>query len=87
VEAHTRMGIVLTRQRRLDEAVAHFSKALEFTPDVAELHNNLGVALAEQGKAGDAAHQFSEALRIKPDFPDARANLARAQQSTTLSHQ
>ena len=37
---------------RVDEAIAHFQKALEIKPEYAEAHYNLGIALAPKRKRG-----------------------------------
>ena len=61
-----------------DEAITHFRKVLEITPDCAEIHFNLGVALASRGQVDEAATHFRKALEIRPDFEDARRNLEAA---------
>ena len=60
---------------RIDEAIAHYQKALEIRPDYAEAHNNLGIALAGRGRIDEAIAHFQKALEIKPDYAEAHNNL------------
>ncbi|MGA2242992.1 MAG: tetratricopeptide repeat protein [Verrucomicrobiota bacterium] len=68
--AHMNMGVTLTAQDRLDEAIEHFQKALKVRPDYAECHNNLGVALRRKGQVDEAIMHFQKALEIHPDHAE-----------------
>jgi len=72
---HDTLGVSLTRQGRIQEAIVHHTEALRIAPDFAKGHFNLGVALEQQGRAQEAAVHYVEALRIKPDFVEAHNNL------------
>ncbi|HEY8149851.1 MAG TPA: tetratricopeptide repeat protein, partial [Vicinamibacteria bacterium] len=72
--AESNLAHALARQRRLDEAVAHYVAALRIKPDFAEAHNNLGLVLADQGKVGEAMRHYSEAVRVLPDYLEAHNN-------------
>ena len=61
---------------QLDEAVAHYRRALTIEPDYAEAHNNLGTALAGRGELDEAVEHFRNALKIKPELEMAGRNLA-----------
>ena len=50
LDAHNNLGIALAGRGQVDEAIAHYRKALEIKPDYAEAHNNLGIALAGRGQ-------------------------------------
>ncbi len=76
--AHYHLGIDLAHRGRIDEAIAHYQKALEIKPDFADAHNNLGVALARRGQVDSAIVRYQKALEIKPDCVDARNNLGAA---------
>ena len=65
----------LWRRGRIDEAVAHFEKALEIKPDYAEAHIDLGTALANGRRMDEAIAHFQKALEIKPDYAEAHINL------------
>ena len=60
---------------QVDEAIAHYRKALEIKPDYAEAHNNLGIALAGRGQVDEAIAHYRKALEIKPDDVEAHYNL------------
>jgi tetratricopeptide (TPR) repeat protein len=72
------LGKALTSQRKLKEAMRHFSEALRIRPDYPEAHNNLAAALAKQGRIKEAISHYAEALRIKPDSAEAHYNLGNA---------
>ena len=63
---------------QVDEAIAHYRKALEIKPDYAEAHNNLGNALAGRGQVDEAIAHYRKALEIKPDYAEAHYNLGNA---------
>ncbi len=63
------------RAGRMDDAVAHYERALFLRPDHADAHNNLGTALQAQGRADDAAAHFGRALALDPDHAAAHNNL------------
>jgi Flp pilus assembly protein TadD len=46
----------------MDEAIAHFQRALEIKPDYAEAHKNLGIALAGAGRLDEAIGHYQKAL-------------------------
>ena len=66
---------MLWRPGQIDEAMAHYQKALEIKPDYAEAHNNLGIALAGRGRIDEAIAHYQKALEIKPDYAEAHNNL------------
>jgi protein O-mannosyl-transferase len=66
----------LSQQKRLDEAIPHFEKAIAANPDYAEAHNALGGVLGMKGRFDEAVAHFERALRINPDFADAHLNVA-----------
>ena len=74
--AHYNLGLVYHSQRRFDEAIARYRRALELEPDFAEAHNNLGVSLGTQGSLDEAVFHFRRALEIDPAYEGARRNLA-----------
>jgi len=72
---HNSLGIVLSRQGKTEEAIAHYNEALRINPDNANTHCNLGVALAKQGKIDEAMAHYGEALRIQPGYVEAHNNM------------
>jgi tetratricopeptide (TPR) repeat protein len=76
--AHINFGLALAGRGRIDEAIAHYRKALEIEPDSANAHNNLGLALAGRGRIDEAMLHYQRALKIEPDFALAHNNLGLA---------
>ena len=65
---------------QVDEAIAHYRKALEIKPDYVEAHYNLGVALAGRGKLDEALEHYQKALDLASARNDrALADVIRAQ--------
>jgi tetratricopeptide (TPR) repeat protein len=73
--AHNNLGNVLAGHRRVEEAIAHYRKALEINPDDVKVHNNLGAALAHGGQIEEAIAHYRRALEINPDDVEAHSNL------------
>jgi Flp pilus assembly protein TadD len=67
--AHNNLGVFLEEHGNLDEAMAHFAKAIKIKPDYAIAHYNMAEILAHQEKFEEAMAYNLEALRIKPDYP------------------
>jgi tetratricopeptide (TPR) repeat protein len=72
------LGAGLNLQRRFDEAIGCYQKALEINPNFAEAHNNLGTTLNSQGRLDEAIGCFQKALKINPYFAEAHNNLGTA---------
>jgi len=75
VRPHNNLGNALKRQGKIEEAMAHFNKALQINPGYAKAHNNLGTALASQGKTEEALKHFGLALYINPGYAAAHSNI------------
>jgi Flp pilus assembly protein TadD len=67
--AHYNFGMTILPKGRVDEALAHFQKAVEIDPNHARAHVSLGVALFQKGQVGEAIAHFQKALtmEIHPD--------------------
>ncbi len=76
--AHTNLGTVLIGKGRLDEAIAHWQKALEINPDDTQAHNNMGLILAGRGQFDKAIAHYQRALDIEPNDPQCQSNLGAA---------
>jgi protein O-mannosyl-transferase len=79
--AHNNLGTALASERRLDEAIDNFRRALEIDPFYAMAHNNLGIALRRQGKKAEALAHFYQAVEADPNHADAQDNLGLAWQA------
>ncbi len=62
-------------QDRIDEAIAHYERALVLKPDYATAHNNLGNALMRQDRMEEAQAHYERALALNPDYANAHNNL------------
>jgi tetratricopeptide (TPR) repeat protein len=74
----TNLGVALQADRRYDDAIARYRRALELRPDYAPAMNNLATAYRAAGRLDDAVAEYRRALEAQPDFPDAQYNLANA---------
>jgi len=72
---HLRLGAILVRQGRYQEAMAQFTDALRINPDSAEAHANMGAVFIFQGRYQEAMSRYTEALRIKPGYAEAHYSL------------
>jgi tetratricopeptide (TPR) repeat protein len=70
--------MALAAQKRTDEALAAYGRALEIEPRSAEVHYNRGNAYFEQGKLEPAVEAWSQAIEIEPRFARAYQNRAAA---------
>ena len=75
VVARYHLGLAYFQQRRADEAIFQFQKALEIQPDYAEARYNLGTVLIQQGRLDEAIAQLQKTLEFKPDNASAHKNL------------
>jgi Tfp pilus assembly protein PilF len=74
--AHNNLGEALMQLGRVQEAGAHYARAVEIHPGYPEARNNYGVFLAEQGRYAEAEEQFRAALAIRPELAGAESNVA-----------
>ncbi|MBL8858390.1 MAG: tetratricopeptide repeat protein [Planctomycetes bacterium] len=65
--AHLGLGVLLSRENRIEEAISAFRAELGVRESVLAYHN-LGLALIRTGKADEAAKAFESALRLDPRF-------------------
>jgi tetratricopeptide (TPR) repeat protein len=71
VEYLTNLGAALQRQKRYDEALKAFDKAIQFKPDSAELWRNLGDVLVQLNRDNEALLSYQHALKLQPRNFDA----------------
>jgi Flp pilus assembly protein TadD len=69
------LGVTLRERGRIEEAIDHFSKSLEFMPNNAEAQNNLGAAFDGLGRTREAIEHYSQAIQINPDYAEAQDNM------------
>ncbi len=69
------MGIALAKQKKYDEAIAHYKAALKLNPDSAVTYNNLARLYHSQGRLDLAVENYRAALKIDPKLAIAHNNL------------
>jgi Tfp pilus assembly protein PilF len=82
--AHNNLALFDVERGRLDDAIAHYQRALAIVGDreihsqisAALLHNNLGLAFSRKGVKDQAAAHYRKAIELRDDFADAHTNLA-----------
>ena len=82
--AHNNLALFDVERGRLDDAIAHYERALAIVGDreihsqisAALLHNNLGLAFSRKGVEDQAAAHYRKAIELRDDFADAHTNLA-----------
>jgi protein O-mannosyl-transferase len=76
--AHNNLGAYLLKKGQLDDALDHFTKAIEIKPDEASAWVNLGSALLQKGNLDEAIAKYQKALELKPAQAGIHYNLANA---------
>ena len=72
--AHNKRGIELARGGQLQDALAHFDKAVALKPDYAEAYNNRALILQDLNRLGDALESLDRALALTPGNARAQNN-------------
>jgi len=73
--AHSKMGVALVHQRRLQEAEEEFARALTLDPRYAPAWSNLGNVYRESGRLEHALEAYKKAVDADPDYWIAHQNL------------
>jgi len=76
--AHINLGMLLSDDGRVPEAIVHFREALRIDPEDGEAHDDLGNALASEGKLDEAIAEYGAALGMKGDHALVHNNLGNA---------
>ncbi|WP_322027020.1 tetratricopeptide repeat protein [Burkholderia sp. BCC1977] len=72
------LGNMLRESGRLDDAIAHYRRAVGLRPDYPEAHNNLGNALRDAREPAAAMHSCTRAIELRPGYAEAHNNLGNA---------
>ena len=73
--AHANLGSALSAERKTEDAIFHFTKAIKLEPNFTLAHNNLGNALSDAGKTEEAISHYKLAIKLKPGYAAAHNNL------------
>jgi len=74
--AYNNLGAMSVQERRLDEAIGYYEKALTIEPEIPEAQYNLGNAFFTKNDFARAIGAYQLALRAQPNNNKARNNLA-----------
>jgi tetratricopeptide (TPR) repeat protein len=69
-------GVEAENQGKIDDAMAHYEKALSYSPDFSPAHNHLGSAYLNRQKFEEAQKEFEAALKTNQNDSQAHFNLA-----------
>jgi tetratricopeptide (TPR) repeat protein len=64
--------MVLVHQKKIDEALQYFQKAISLEPQFANAHYQAAIILKQKGSITEADYHFREAVRINPEFKKKR---------------
>ena len=67
--AYFNLGLALVEKGQVDEAIEHFQKALEISPNNAEGHNSLGMAFLSKGGGTRRSSNFKKPWKSIPTLP------------------
>ncbi len=68
------LGVTRQRQRRFEEALQAFDRAVQLKPDAAELWRHRGNVLVDLKRPDQALLSFQEVLKLNPHDRDAAYN-------------
>ncbi|REJ94594.1 MAG: tetratricopeptide repeat protein [Planctomycetota bacterium] len=77
--AYRDLGNIMAQQRRPREAVALWTKAVQFDPNLVDAQMNLGAVYMNQGRGREALAHFEKAHELEPDDAEILNNLGVAQ--------
>ena len=75
-DAHLYLGILLRREKSLEEAADHLTRALRLRPRDSYARYHLGALYASLGKPAEALPLLESVVKEFPDFVEAHALLA-----------
>jgi tetratricopeptide (TPR) repeat protein len=76
--AYNNLGQLFLARNQVEDASAHFRKAVQIDPNNSEAHGSLGTVLLQKGQVDEAQAHFVRALQINPDDATNHYNLGTA---------
>jgi hypothetical protein len=74
--AHNNLGVAMSAEGMIQEAINHYNKAILIRPKYANAYNNRGNAYSKFGMYQYAIEDYRTAIRISPDYAEAYNNYA-----------
>lgn len=80
-DPHINLGTLCYDQQQLDDALAHYQKAVAISTmqredkSCSQAHSGCGIVLAKEGKTEEALQHFQESIRHNPFYAQAHNNL------------
>jgi len=75
---YNELGATLADQKKYDQAIECYHRALQLNPKCVDAYNNLGLSLAHTGRFDEAIDNYHQALRLKSDYVKAYNNMGLA---------
>ncbi|MBI5187420.1 MAG: tetratricopeptide repeat protein [Nitrospinae bacterium] len=70
-----RVAISLRKQKKYDDAIRNYRKALKIYPDDAVVHYNMGMVYTLKQESHEAVDCFKKALRLNPNFAEVKTEM------------
>ena len=70
------LGLILTSQKRLDEAIQSYEKGISIDPGSAEIYDNLGTVYKMQTNYVKAENYYKKSIDLNSTIPEPQNNLA-----------
>ncbi len=67
IKTRNKLGMVLYRKNKLDEAARQFTEVLKIAPNDFDAHDGLGLVSCKNGKYMEAVDWFTKAIAIRPN--------------------
>jgi FKBP-type peptidyl-prolyl cis-trans isomerase 2 len=72
---HYAMGVILQDHNQHEEAISHYTKAIQIKPDFVEAYYNLGVSFQHLGQIDKAIQCYEQTVALNPEYASAHLNL------------
>ena len=84
-DAWNNLGVIATREGRMEDSIRYFKKALELSPHHVVSLDNLGNAYRSLKRWDDARKEFESAVAVSPEDPEANYGLGMVYAQTNES--
>jgi protein O-GlcNAc transferase len=84
IRAHNLLGDILRGERKFDESIIHYKRAMKIDPKFPASYFNLGKTLQQKGEFDDAITYYQKVIDLDPAFPGSYVNLGNIYQEKGL---